>query len=71
MDDAETIERGRRVVELMNDQLRNMTPQERDRRMQVHLAQARGPVMNGYLLRRAMDFGIRIRAGRAAEANDG
>lgn len=69
--DPEDIERAGRVRELMNDYLRNMTPQERDRRMQIHLAQARGPVMNGYLLRKAMDFGLRIRAGRDVEDPDG
>ena len=65
--DQDTLSRAMRVRQLMNDRLRNMTPQERDRLMQIHLAQARGTIMNAYLLRAAMNFGIRIRAMRAAE----
>jgi len=33
------------------ERVRKMTPQERDRMMQVHLAQARGPQRNVTLLR--------------------
>ena len=40
--DKEALRRAMRVRQLMNDRLLAMTPQERDRLMQVHLAQARG-----------------------------
>ena len=48
--DADTIERAKRLCEIINEYLRTMTPQERDRTMQMHLAQARGPVRNAMLL---------------------
>jgi hypothetical protein len=41
-----------------------MTPQQRDRWMQVFLAQARGPVRNGDLLRTGMDRALHILATR-------
>ena len=46
-----------------------MTPQVRDRMMQVFLAQARGPVRNGDLLRQAVDRALRMRA--VAKSADG
>lgn len=57
---------------MMNEYIRNMTDAERDRLMQVHLAEARGIQMNAYLLRKAMDFAIRMRAAshRKDTAND-
>jgi hypothetical protein len=66
-DVAETTERARRVVALMNMRLRSMTPQERDRTMQVHLAQARGSVANAHLLRKAVRFSVALRAQRKME----
>lgn len=50
IDDPDTVKRARRVMQLANERVRAMTPQERDRTMQVHLAQARGPVRNAKLL---------------------
>ncbi|MHC4696093.1 MAG: hypothetical protein ACYTFA_05045 [Planctomycetota bacterium] len=50
MSDQENIERAVRLRRMMNEYLRNRTPQERDRIMQVYLAQARGPVRNVMLL---------------------
>lgn len=47
----------------------NMTPPERDRMMQGHLAQARGAVRNGDLLRQSTDAILRMRA--AADGNQG
>jgi hypothetical protein len=49
---------------MMNERLRSMTPQERDRTMQIHLAQARGVVRNGDLLRQAVDRALEIQASR-------
>lgn len=49
-DDRDTIEGAMRLQRLMNEYLSTMTPQERDRLMQIHLAQARGPVRNAMLL---------------------
>jgi hypothetical protein len=48
----------------MNERLQNLTPQARDRMMQVHLAQARGPVRNGDLLIDAIDTMLKIGAAR-------
>ena len=48
--DEETAERGARLIGMMNERLRSMTPQERDLTMRVHLAQARGPARNAMLL---------------------
>ncbi len=48
--DEGTIERAMRLRRMMNEHLHMRTPQERDRTMQVHLAQARGPVRNAMLL---------------------
>jgi len=50
MVDKATLQRALRLRDLMNGSLRNMTPQERDRRMQVFLAAARGPALNAKLL---------------------
>ncbi len=41
--------------------LRSKSPQERDRMMQVHLAQARGPVANITLLRQMTAAMLRIK----------
>ena len=45
-----TAERAEKLRRMTADFLRSMTPQERDRTMQVHLAQARGPTRNAMLL---------------------
>ena len=50
MNDQESIERAGRLRRVINEHLRNRTPQERDRTMQVFLAQARGPLRNVMLL---------------------
>lgn len=47
-----------------------MTPQERDRNMQVYLAQARGGARNGDLLRQSVDRGISIRRARNGDPGD-
>jgi hypothetical protein len=59
-----------RVRELMNSFISGMSPQDRDRRMQFHLAQARGPIQNAELLRHSMNLRIRILARRAADRID-
>ena len=51
LNDPDTIERATRLRRIMNEFITTMTPQERDRVMQVHLAQARGPIGNGEALR--------------------
>lgn len=60
--DRETRARAERLRVMMNDYIRNMTDAERDRLMQIHLAEARGPEMNAFLLRKAMNLAIRMRA---------
>ena len=59
--DAETIERATRLRLMMNEYLKTMSPQERDRMMQVHLAQARGPLGNGRALKLLTNALIRLR----------
>ena len=49
--DPDTLERAVRLRRMTAEYLRAMSPQERDRLMQVHLAQARGPAKNLALLR--------------------
>ena len=61
--DVETARRAMRLREMTREMLVNMTPPERDRMMQVHMAQARGPVGNGDLLRQSTDALLMMRAG--------
>lgn len=69
-DDPLTRARALRLRQLMNRAIADQTPQDRDRMMQVHLAQARGPEANAVALRRLMDFAIRLgRLRRNAEAD--
>lgn len=49
-DDPDAAERARSAMRMMNEYLRSMIPQKRDRTMQIHLAQARGPTRNAMLL---------------------
>lgn len=51
---------------MMDDYLRNRTPQERDRLMQIHLAEARGPAMNAWLLSESMDWALTRKSRRNA-----
>lgn len=69
--DPDTIERAVRLRRMTADYLRAMSPQERDRMMQVHLAQARGPAKNLELLRSMTAMMVRIRkAQREQDATD-
>lgn len=70
-DDVETMERASRLRRLMNEYLKNMTPQERDRMMQVHLAEARGPIRNGNGLRMLTNTFIRARAAQRSQDRAG
>jgi hypothetical protein len=63
-DDA-TMKRAMQVRRMMNESILQRTPQERDRMMQVHLAQARGTTANAFLLRCAMNFALRLRQARS------
>jgi hypothetical protein len=68
-----TAERAVKLRQMTAEYLRNMTPQQRDRMMQVHLAQARGPIGNITLLRRLTASMLRIKRHREsinAEAKD-
>lgn len=65
--DPDTLERAVRLRRMTADYLRAMSPQERDRMMQVHLAQARGPQKNLELLRRMTARMARIRNRHADE----
>jgi hypothetical protein len=63
--------RAAEVRRLMNERIRNMTPQERDRLMQVFLAQARGPEANARLLHDMMNVMIRTHTTKTTgEADD-
>lgn len=48
--DRDSTASAERLLEAIDEALRSMTPQERDRQLQIHLAQARGPVRNLRLL---------------------
>jgi len=61
LNDPATVERAVRVGLMTNEYLRSKTPQEWDRNMQAHLAQARGPLANACLLAHATNFGVRLR----------
>ncbi len=61
LNDPDTIKRAMRLRRIMNEFITTMTPQERDRVMQVHLAQARGPIGNGEALRLLTNAFIRAR----------
>ena len=61
LEKSATTERAMQVRRIMNESLRQRTPQDRDRTMQVHMAQARGATANAFLLRCAMNFAIRLR----------
>ena len=69
--DPDTIARAVQLREMTRDMLANMSPQERDRMMQRHLAQARGPVRNAVLLRHMTAMILRARkAAQVQEALD-
>ena len=59
--DPGTIERAMQLRRMMANYLHSMTPQERDRNMQVHLSQARGPIANVMLLRGITKAMLRIK----------
>ena len=62
--DPEVMERVLKLRAIMNDWLRSRSAQQRDRDMQVYLAEARGTIQNALLLRSAHNFAIRLRASR-------
>ena len=64
VEDEKTVERAMQVCRIMNESLRQRTPQERDRIMQAHLAQARGASANAALLRSATNLALRLRRAR-------
>jgi hypothetical protein len=68
--ESATIERATRLRRMTAEYVRDMKPHERDRLMQVHLAQARGPIKNVMLLRQMTATVLRIRKGRQTEVND-
>ena len=70
MNDADCIERAVRLRQMMNEYLRNRTPQQRDRIMQIHLAQARGPLANALLLRQMANFMIRAKKAQREDPDD-
>ncbi len=50
LNDTDQGKRAERLWTLMDHYIKRMTPQQRDRILHVHLAQARGPVRNLRLL---------------------
>lgn len=61
-------ERLERVARMTDDFFTNLSAQDRDRMLQVHLAQARGPALNGDLLCEMTDLLFALR--RGLERND-
>lgn len=69
--DQGTSARAVQLRKMTRDMLANMTPQERDRMVQQHLAQARGPVRNAILLRQMTAMLLRARkAAQTGETRD-
>ena len=66
--ESDNMARAEQLRKAVAERLRTMTPQERDRRMQTLLAQARGPAGNALLLRQMTAM---ILAARAAQQADG
>jgi len=62
--DREAMERALKLRAIMNDFLNKRSAEQRDRDMQIYLAEARGPIQNAVLLRHAFNFAIRLRASR-------
>ena len=60
--ERERAERFERLCRMIDEHLNNITAQERDRIVQAHLAQARGSVRNGDLLRQMTDAILTLRA---------
>lgn len=60
-------ERFRQICEMTDERLRRMSPAERDRMLQVHLAAARGPRRNFALLCQMTDAFASVRRQRLAE----
>jgi len=60
-EDPDTIKRAVQLRKKTARWLKAMPPQQRDRMMQVHLAQARGPVANITLLRQMTSIMLRIK----------
>ena len=67
--DSGTIARAIQLRRMTAEYIRDIKPQERDRLMQVHLAQARGAIKNVMLLRQMTATVLRIRKGRQTEPN--
>ena len=70
MTDPSTIERAMQLRRMTSEFVRNLTPQQRDRMMQIHLAQARGPIKNAMLLRQITARLLKIRKARLTEPED-
>ncbi len=68
VNDPESLERAERQFRTIGEYLTHETPQERDRRLQVFLAQARGPLKNLRLLLESTAFLLRAR--RAMQSPD-
>ncbi len=60
--DADTMTRATRLCEMMNEFITQMPPWKRDRMMQIHLAQARGPMENARLLAAMTNAMIQLRS---------
>ena len=61
-EERDIVRKFRQLCRMTDEYFNNMSAQERDRMMQTHLAQARGPVRNGDLLRQAADAIALMRA---------
>ncbi len=68
--DQDMIKRATRLRQMMNEFLRKMTPQERDRKMQIHLAQARGSVANALGLRQMTNFMMQMKQAQMKGPSD-
>lgn len=61
---AATTARAMQLRAMIAEMIRTQSPQERDRMLQQHLAQARGPQRNAMLLCQMTALILKLRAGR-------
>ncbi|MCK4660544.1 MAG: hypothetical protein KAV82_13570 [Phycisphaerae bacterium] len=66
INDQASARRAQRLREMTRDLLNDMTPAQRDRMMQIHLAQARGPRQNVLLACQMTSMLLRLEAAKKA-----
>lgn len=65
MSTPDEVDRAVRLRKMTDELLNSMSPSQRDRMMQTHLAQARGARLNALLMRQVTDTLLRLQAQRS------